>query len=98
MDVGARQAQQQQIDEVACPECGGRMELCFILDMMQGAIWPQKWTKDAPKKSWWGGMKVNWDQCRAVETHRCLSCVKLYGSDERAGISVDAHLPKGEKA
>jgi hypothetical protein len=30
--------------------------------------------------------------------NRYGSDTKLYGSDERAGISVDAHLPKGEKA
>jgi hypothetical protein len=59
---------------MSCPECAGEMELGFVLDMMSGAVWPQKWTKGMPKKSWWGGLKVKWDECRAVETLRCTSC------------------------
>jgi hypothetical protein len=63
-----------QDSRVSCSECEGEMELGFILDMMNGAIGAQKWTEDAPKKSWWGGIKVKWKECRPVETLRCKSC------------------------
>jgi hypothetical protein len=63
-----------QPDRTRCTECGGEMELGFILDYTYGGILPQKWAKDAPKKSWWGGIKVNQADCRTVETTRCMAC------------------------
>lgn len=63
-----------QPDRTRCTECGGEMELGFLLDTTRGGILPQRWSKNFPEGTWWGGVKVKWDQCRIVKTDRCKAC------------------------
>jgi hypothetical protein len=78
-----------QPDPMRCTECGGEMEIGFILDRTQNYFFPQSWTKDPPKKRWWGTVKVNRDECRTVETNRCKACgfLKSYAKPPVAALS-----------
>ena len=63
-----------QPDHTRCTECGGEMEPGFLVDHTENGILQQRWAKGAPQKRWWGGLKVNRDDVRRVETARCKVC------------------------
>lgn len=57
-----------------CTECGGEMELGFILDKGYGEIRASRWLKGAPESSFWQGTKTKGKECRLVESYRCVGC------------------------
>jgi hypothetical protein len=47
-----------QADPARCSECGGEMEVGFIIDFTHSGIVQQRWARGPAEKRWIGGVKV----------------------------------------
>jgi hypothetical protein len=61
-----------QSDLTRCSECGGEMEVGFLVDVTDSRTLQQRWARGPVVKSWILGVKVK--QSLLIETHRCKNC------------------------
>jgi hypothetical protein len=69
---------------IACPECGGVMEMGFIPDMAHAAVMQLTWQRGIPEVAKFlglkNGVKLRVNECLQITAHRCTKCglLKLY--------------------
>ena len=74
-----------QTDRTRCPECGGTMEIGFVLDSTEGGFKVPSWVAGGPTKKCYG-LKYDRKTVRQVLTDRCTACgfLKSYAKDPPA--------------
>ena len=57
-----------------CPECKGRMDVGFILDLTYGGRLASSWVEGRPEKRILLGLKLTGKRVIEIETYRCSAC------------------------
>ena len=63
--------------ERLCFECGGPMEVGFLLDVTHGGRIAGQWVAGEPEKSIWTGTKISGRAVYEVAAFRCTQCGSL---------------------
>ena len=60
-----------------CFECGGAMEVGFLLDVTHGGRLATQWVAGEPERSVWTGTKIRGRAVYEVLSYRCSECGAL---------------------